>query len=165
NCVIENNKLLNNFFGIYLAKSENCTIRNNDVESNGKNESASGNGIHLWYCKNITITSNSISGHRDGIYLEFVHDAVIEKNFSENNLRYGLHFMFSDRCVYSSNRFQKNSAGVAVMYSKNVRMNENIFNDNWGPASYGLLLKDISESSIEMNQFKSNTTGIFIEGS
>lgn len=165
NCIVENNKLINNFFGVYLAKSENCTVRNNEIKSKGKTEASSGNGIHLWYCKNIQIESNNISGHRDGIYLEFVQDAVIKNNFSEKNLRYGLHFMFSDKCVYSHNQFQKNGAGVAVMYSKNVRMNENIFNDNWGPASYGLLLKDISESSIERNHFISNTTGIYMEGS
>jgi nitrous oxidase accessory protein len=164
NCVVENNTLLNNFFGVYLAKSENCIIRNNEIKSDGKTEASSGNGIHLWYCKDIQIVSNNISGHRDGIYLEFVQDAMIEKNFSEKNLRYGLHFMFSDRCVYSKNQFQKNGAGVAVMYSKNVQMFENIFNDNWGPASYGLLLKDISESLIERNSFQKNTTGVYMEG-
>jgi len=164
NCLIENNKLQNNFFGIYLAKSEECIIRNNEIEADGKKESSSGNGIHLWYCKNIQIESNNIKGHRDGIYLEFVQDAVIENNFSEKNLRYGLHFMFSDRCVYSNNQFQKNGAGVAVMYSKNVQMFENIFNDNWGPTAYGLLLKDISESLIERNSFQRNTTGVYMEG-
>ncbi len=164
NCVVENNKLINNFFGVYLAKSDNCTIINNKIRSDGKTESSSGNGIHLWYCKNIRIESNNISGHRDGIYLEFVQEAQIESNFSEKNLRYGLHFMFSDRCVYSLNQFQKNGAGVAVMYSKNVQMFENIFNDNWGSASYGLLLKDISESLIERNFFLKNTTGVYLEG-
>lgn len=164
NCLIENNKLQNNFFGIYLAKSEGCIVRNNQIEADGKKEVSSGNGIHLWYCKNILIESNNIRGHRDGIYLEFVQDAVIENNFSEKNLRYGLHFMFSDKCVYSSNQFQNNGAGVAVMYSKNVQMFENIFNDNWGPASYGLLLKDISESLIERNSFQRNTTGVYMEG-
>jgi len=163
--LIENNTFINNFFGIYLAKSEDCVIRNNVISAEGKTEAASGNGIHLWYCKNIIIQSNRTSGHRDGIYLEFVKDAEIKNNFSEKNLRYGLHFMFSDGCVYSANQFQKNGAGVAVMYSKNVNMSDNTFNDNWGPASYGLLLKDISESKIERNQFISNTSGIYIEGS
>lgn len=165
NCTIENNVLKNNFFGIYLAKSEDCILKNNKIISGGKSEASSGNGIHLWYCKNIIIESNHTSGHRDGIYLEFVKDAEIKNNFSEKNLRYGLHFMFSDGCVYSTNRFQKNGAGVAVMYSKNVNMSDNTFNDNWGPASYGLLLKDISESKIERNHFLSNTSGIYIEGS
>lgn len=163
-CVIENNKLINNFFGVYLAKSEGCVIRNNEIQSDGKAETSSGNGIHLWYCKNINIEVNSISGHRDGIYLEFVENAVIRMNQSQNNLRYGLHFMFSDKCDYSNNIFRQNGAGVAVMYSKNVRMYENNFSNNWGTASYGLLLKDISDSNIERNIFIGNTSGIYLEG-
>jgi len=50
------------------------------------------------------------------------------------------------------------------MYSRYVDMEGNMFNNNWGPASYGLLLKDISRSKIERNYFIENTTGIFIEG-
>jgi nitrous oxidase accessory protein len=163
-CVIENNKFVRNFFGIYLAKSEKCIIRNNEIEASGKRETSSGNGIHLWYCKNITIQSNKISGHRDGIYLEFVQNTLIKNNYSKNNLRYGLHFMFSDGCTYTENTFEDNGAGVAVMYTKNVVMNKNVFKNNWGPASFGLLLKDISDSKIEHNHFYKNTSGIYIEG-
>ena len=163
-CTVENNKFVNNFFGIYLAKSEKCIIRNNQIEASGKKETSSGNGIHLWYCKNISIQSNRIVGHRDGIYLEFVETAFIKKNYSKNNLRYGLHFMFSDGCTYSENTFEDNGAGVAVMYTKNVVMNKNVFKNNWGPASFGLLLKDISDSKIEFNHFYKNTSGIYIEG-
>ena len=163
-CIIENNKFVRNFFGIYLAKSKKCIIRDNEIEASGKRETSSGNGIHLWYCKNITINSNKISGHRDGIYLEFVQSTLIKKNYSKNNLRYGLHFMFSDGCTYTENTFEYNGAGVAVMYTKNVVMNKNVFKNNWGPASFGLLLKDISDSKIEHNHFYKNTSGIYIEG-
>lgn len=163
-CVVSACKFYGNFFGVYLALADNCTIENNFLQSNGKSETTSGNGIHLWNCKNIKIVNNQVSGHRDGIYLEFVKDALIEKNHSKNNLRYGLHFMFSDGCTYSENQFEKNGAGVAVMYTKNVVMQKNIFNNNWGPASYGLLLKDITDSKIDNNKFLENTTGIYIEG-
>ena len=163
-CVIENNRFIKNFFGIYLSKSEKCIIQNNQIEASGKRETSSGNGIHLWYCKNITIKSNKIIGHRDGIYLEFVQSTLIKDNYSKNNLRYGLHFMFSDGCTYSENTFEDNGAGVAVMYTKNVVMIKNMFKNNWGPASFGLLLKDISDSKIEENHFYKNTSGIYIEG-
>ncbi len=163
-CVIENNKFVRNFFGIYLSKSEKCIIRNNEIKASGKKETSSGNGIHLWYCKNINILSNKIIGHRDGIYLEFVQNTLIKNNYSKNNLRYGLHFMFSDDCTYTENIFEDNGAGVAVMYTKNVVMNKNVFKNNWGPASFGLLLKDISDSKIEHNHFYKNTSGIYIEG-
>ncbi|MCL6493679.1 MAG: right-handed parallel beta-helix repeat-containing protein, partial [Ignavibacterium sp.] len=78
NCLIEDNILKDNFFGIYLAKSFNCVIRNNRIEAYTKTETNSGNGIHLWYSKGITIVSNQIIGHKDGIYFEFVMHSLIK---------------------------------------------------------------------------------------
>jgi len=163
-CKIIGNRFYNNFFSVYLSKSSNSIIKDNFIKSSGQRETNSGNGIHLWYCKDISIENNYIFGHRDGIYLEFVENAEIKKNYSKNNLRYGLHFMFSDRCVYTSNKFENNGAGVAVMYSKNVEMISNLFYNNWGPASFGILLKDITDSKIEQNKFVKNTSAIYIEG-
>lgn len=164
NCSITGNKFINNFFAIYLAKSADCIIKNNFIEGGKKREANSGNGIHLWYCRDITIENNKIFYHRDGIYFEFVRNGKIFNNRSEKNLRYGLHFMFSDSCSYSNNTFQNNGAGVAVMYTKNVLMFENHFLKNWGAASYGILLKDISDSQIEKNIFDENSIGLYMEG-
>lgn len=164
NCSIINNKFINNFFAVYLAKSANCFISNNYIKGIKKRETNSGNGIHLWYCKNITVESNTILNHRDGIYFEFVRHGKINNNFSKGNLRYGLHFMFSDSCEYRENTFEENGAGVAVMYTKNVLMEENIFKLNWGSASYGILLKEISDSEILNNLFEENSIGIYMEG-
>ena len=164
NCLVENNRFTNNFFGIYLAKSWNCSIRNNKIISSQMRQTYSGNGIHLWYCRDITIEGNSIQGHRDGIYLEFVRLSLIKNNSAKQNLRYGLHFMFSDSCKYSYNTFERNSAGVAVMFTHHVQMVNNIFINNWGDASYGLLLKDITDGKIYNNKFIRNTCGIYLEG-
>ena len=106
-----------------------------------------------------------MEGHRDGIYLEFVKNSVIRYNHTEKNFRYGLHFMFSDNDTYEHNRFSNNGTGVAVMYSKGVHMYYNNFYDNWGDASYGLLLKDMSGGIIQGNTFANNTIGITMEGS
>lgn len=163
-CLIENNILRNNFFGIYLAKSSDCVIKSNRIEAVNKTETSSGNGIHLWYSKGITIEKNLISGHRDGIYFEFVMHSLIKNNYSKNNLRYGLHFMFSDSCSYIGNTFESNGAGVAVMYTKNISMKQNKFINNWGAASFGVLLKDLTDCLIEKNHFEKNTNGLYLEG-
>ena len=164
NCSIIENKFINNFFAVYLAKSADCTIYDNYIEGERKREANSGNGIHLWYCRDITVENNKIFNHRDGIYFEFVRNGKIVNNHSERNLRYGLHFMFSDSCEYTNNTFENNGAGVAVMYTKNVLMLENKFLRNWGAASYGILLKDISDSKIEKNIFDENSIGLYMEG-
>lgn len=162
-CLIENVTLVENFFGIYLAESTQSTIRNNLIQTTAERESSSGNGIHLWYSTYVTVENNRVIGHRDGIYFEFVENGTIKDNYSEKNLRYGLHFMFSDSCRYTGNTFVNNGAGVAVMFTDRVEMTDNVFRDNWGSAAYGLLLKEIYDSRIENNRFENNSTGIYIE--
>ena len=162
---IENNRILNANFAIHIANSTYCTVSNNNIIGHAVSEQSAGNGIHIWKADHIVVESNHIQGHRDGIYFEFVTESEIRNNVSENNIRYGLHFMFSHKNNYIKNTFKSNGTGVAVMYSHNVRMEGNIFENNWGAASYGILLKDITDSYIINNQFIQNTISIFMEGS
>ncbi len=163
--VVHNNRLLNNTYGIYLQNSHYCTISNNKVSASAKDELNSGNGIHAWKSTHLMIHNNNVSGHRDGIYFEFVTESRIIKNVSTKNIRYGLHFMFSHRDVYADNLFVDNGSGVAVMYSKFVEMYNNTFRHNWGDAAYAILLKEITDSKIKQNLFIKNTVGIYMEGS
>jgi nitrous oxidase accessory protein len=162
--IVRNNKLENTFFGIHFSNSHHAVIEGNTVVAQPRPEHHTGNGIHLWQCRQARIRNNEIRRHRDGIYFEFVTESVIDNNHSESNLRYGLHFMFSHQDQYRGNVFKGNGAGVAVMYSHHVTMLRNVFEENWGASAYGLLLKDISDSHIERNEFRRNTTGIWLEG-
>ncbi len=162
--VIQNNILDDNFFGIYIQNGKKCLIKNNTLSAYGKEEQRIGNGIHCWKSDSLQIIGNRIKGHRDGIYFEFVTNSIIWRNISTQNIRYGLHFMFSNDDAYISNVFKKNGAGVAVMFTKNVKMFHNYFEENWGDAAYGLLLKEISDSFIIGNYFSKNTSGIYMEG-
>lgn len=163
--IIKNLVLERLFFGIYLEKSSHGKISNNKINGEAKEEHSSGNGIQLWYSKNIVIENNTITHVRDGIYLEFADNCIIKNNISSDNLRYGLHFMFSNNDHYEGNTFKNNGAGVAVMFSKKIKMLNNTFKENWGTASYGLLLKEINDASIIGNTFEENTIGINVEGS
>jgi len=161
---IQNNILDDTYFGIYLQYAKRCVIKNNQLKANNKEEQQSGNGIHCWKSDSLSITGNTVDGHRDGIYFEFVTNSFIKTNTTSNNIRYGLHFMFSNNDTYQFNSFIGNGAGVAVMYSNKVIMLNNQFKENWGDAAYGLLLKEISDSYITGNTFEKNTTGIYLEG-
>ncbi len=163
-CVIEENRIEDAFFGIYLANAGWCRIEDNVLRAHEPRETASGNGIHLWYSKQVDIRGNDVRGHRDGIYFEFVEDSRVEGNRAEGNLRYGLHFMFSDRCEYRGNVFRANGAGIAVMYTKHVVMADNLFERNRGGAAFGLLLKDITDSRLTGNRFVENSVAIMAEG-
>lgn len=159
-----NNILEDTNFGIYVQNSKRCTIKDNSITAYGKDEVQSGNGIHCWRSDSLIIIGNKIKGHRDGLYFEFVKNSLIWKNVSTQNVRYGIHFMFSNRNTYVSNIFERNEAGVAVMYSNHIHMYNNHFLDNWGDAAYGILLKDITDSDISGNHFTKNTVGLHMEG-
>jgi len=161
---IVDNILEDTFFGIYLQKSVNCLIENNKLSAYATSDQQSGNGIHCWQSDSLRIIGNTITGHRDGIYFEFVTNSVIWRNISRANSRYGLHFMFSHNNAYIANIFQNNNAGVSVMFSHGVKMFNNVFEDNWGDGCYGIFLKEITDSYISGNKFLRNTTGIFMEG-
>ncbi len=164
NVIIRNNILEDNFFGIHVQNGINCSIENNKLIANSKEEQQSGNGIHCWKGDSMRIISNNITGHRDGIYFEFVKNSIIWRNTSTNNIRYGLHFMFSNDDTYVSNIFSNNGSGVSVMYSNRIKMFSNYFEQNWGDASHGILLKEISDGYMQGNYFNKNTSAIFMEG-
>jgi nitrous oxidase accessory protein len=161
---IQNNTILNAYFGIHVSNSTYVVIRRNTINGLRKTEQLSGNGIHLWKSSHALIDGNRIQGQRDGIYFEFVSFSTVQNNVSENNIRYGIHFMFSNDDIYFNNLFRKNAAGVAVMYSKKVNMEWNRFEENWGSSSYGILLKEITDSYIQHNSFIKNTAALHLEG-
>lgn len=161
---ISNNEIVEPYFGILIEKSHHGLIANNYIHGARIREDDSGNGVHAWHCSNLIIQNNHLTGLRDGIYLEFVEQSLIQQNDSHNNIRYGLHFMFSNHDKYFDNIFKENGAGVAVMFSKFIEMRRNQFLQNWGTASYGLLLKEIYDAEVMDNLFKENTIGIFVEG-
>ena len=162
---IKNLELENLFFGIYLQKANNGKVLNNRVKGEAVTEFNSGNAIHLWYCKDVEVSGNNVQNVRDGIYLEFSDNITIKNNFSKGNVRYGLHFMFSNNNNVINNVFESNGAGIALMFSKFMQVENNIIKKNWGTAAYGLLLKEVNDANLKNNLFIENTVGITVEGS
>ncbi len=161
---ISNNHIQDPFFGLLIEKSHDGLISENLIHGLSKKEDDAGNGIHLWHCSKVRVEDNEVYQMRDGIYLEFVEESQVVGNYAHDNVRYGLHFMFSNHDEYLNNTFEKNGAGVAVMFSKFITMRENRFLQNWGTASYGLLLKEIYDAEVMDNEFSENTVAIYMDG-
>ena len=81
------------------------------------------------------------------------------------DLRYGLHYMFSDDNLFEDNLFENGAAGTALMYSKRIVFRRNRFLHNRGFASVGLLFKSCDDVLAEDNLIADNARGIFLEGS
>lgn len=162
---LEDNRIEGCSFGLYLSKARDAIVRRNVIHGTPAAAREIGNGIHAWSSERLEIAGNRVEHHRDGIYLEYVNESAISRNTVSDNQRYGLHFMFSHHNAYRQNTFVRNGAGVAVMYSRDVRMEANRFSHSWGSAAYGLLLKELSDSRIAGNVFESNSVGVTIQSS
>ena len=101
---------------------------------------------------------------RDGFYIQSSSGGTIVRNVARD-LRYGLHYMFSDDNTFEENTFENGAAGTALMYSKRIVFRRNRFLRNRGFASVGLLFKACDDVLAEDNLIADNARGIFLEGS
>jgi len=152
-------------FGVYLREAhgaavEGCRIRGIP----GKDPGEKGSGIHVWNTRGFRLERNDIAGVRDGFYIQSSSGGTIRGN-SARDLRYGLHYMFSDDNLFEDNLFENGAAGTALMYSRRIVFRRNRFLRNRGFASVGLLLKACEDVLAEDNLIADNARGIFLEGS
>jgi nitrous oxidase accessory protein len=160
---IRNNHLRDVLFGVYLFHSSHNWIADNTIF--GRKELGSGErggGIHIWYSADNTLDRNVIADMRDGMYLQNADRTVVRGNHVFD-LRYGLHYMYSNDNVFEDNVFDHNVAGAAIMYSHNIQFRRNAFLHNRGFSSFGILFQDSQNCLAEQNLIVDNGVGIFME--
>jgi nitrous oxidase accessory protein len=152
-------------FGVYLYAADGAWIDHNEIRGlPGRAAGEQGSGIHAWNTRQFRLTGNTIRFSRDGFYLQASSDGFILGNHV-SDVRYGLHYMFSDRNVFEDNVFERGVAGAALMYSIDLQFRRNSFIHNRGFSSVGLLLKSCDRVTAESNLIADNARGIFLEGS
>ena len=153
-------------FGVYLREADGAVVERCRMRGiPGKDPGEKGSGIHVWNTLRVPprpatrsstcATGSTCSRPRSG---------VIRGNVARD-LRYGLHYMFSDDNLFEDNTFENGAAGTAIMYSKRIVFRRNRFLRNRGFASVGLLFKTCDDVLAEDNLIADNARGVFIEGS
>ena len=162
--VIEDIKLTDVLFGIYLKNSPNSLIKNNVINGKDLPLPQRGDGIRLWYSSGCNILGNHVINSRD-LVMWWSGNALIKGNRVEKG-RYGLHYMYSDNNVFEDNVFIDNYVGGFLMYSRNIKFFNNIFARNQGPATgYGIGFKDLDDIVAEENLFIDNRIGVYMDNS
>jgi nitrous oxidase accessory protein len=158
-------RVTNALFGIYLREADGSRIERSRVTGIlGRSAGEKGSGIHVWNTNGFELSDNEIRAVRDGVYIQSSPNGVIRRNVARD-LRYGLHYMYSDDNLFEDNVFENGAAGTAVMYSRRLTFRRNQFLRNRGFASVGLLLKTCDDVLAEDNLIADNARGIFLEGS
>ena len=152
-------------FGVYLREADGGAVRGCRIHGiPGKEPGEKGSGIHVWNTQGFALERNEIVDVRDGFYIQSSSQGRVTGNVARD-LRYGLHYMFSDDNVFEDNLFENGDAGTALMYSRRITFRRNRFLHNRGFASVGLLFKACDDVVAEGNLVADNARGIFLEGS
>ncbi|MDO8678157.1 MAG: nitrous oxide reductase family maturation protein NosD [Acidobacteriota bacterium] len=163
--IIRDCRIRQALFGIYLREADDAVVENSTVTGiSGRDPGENGSGIHVWNSQRFRLIGNWVAGTRDGFYIQSSSHGFVRGNRA-GDLRYGLHYMFSDDNVFEDNVFENGAAGAALMYSNRMTFRRNRFVRNRGFASVGLLLKACDDVVAEDNLIADNARGIFLEGS
>ncbi len=158
-------RIQDSLFGIYLMGADDAVVEANVIQGMpGRDPGEVGSGIHLWNSHRFRLAGNTIAHTRDGFYIQSSTHGHVTGNRA-SDLRYGLHYMFSDDNVFEDNVFERGAAGAALMYSSRLAFRRNRFVRNRGFASVGLLLKACDDVIAEDNLIADNARGVFLEGS
>lgn len=146
--IIENNTLTGNLFGIYLHGAKDSLARKNVIVGlkDGR-MSEFGSGISIWNAPGGKVVDNDISFGRDGIATMASKKNVFSGN-RFRDLRFAVHYMYTNDSEISGNVSTGNSVGYAIMFSNRLKIINNISD---GDRDHGLLLNSADSSTISGN--------------
>jgi nitrous oxidase accessory protein len=161
--VVENNRLHDVLFGVFVAQADDAVLRGNDITSKAQyDEGRKGDGIRLWYSQRVTVENNTVHEARD-VVMWYSSDVIMRGNVIERG-RYGIHLMYCDGAQIEDNRILNNSVGIFVMYSGDVTLRRNFVRGQRGPSGYALGFKDANNVDVTDNALVDNRAGAFLDG-
>ncbi len=146
--IIEDNTVTDNLFGIYLYGAVDSVARNNRITGlQSGRMSEAGSGVTIWNAPGAKVLGNDIRFGRDGIATMASKRNVFSHNrFSD--LRFAIHYMYTDDSEVSDNVSTRNSVGYAIMYSSRLKIIGNLSD---GDRDHGLLLNTAKSSEVRGN--------------
>lgn len=149
--VIENNQLRNNLIGIYLKGPHDALVRANSVI--GRKDlrmNERGNGVHLWNTPGSVVEGNDIRFGRDGVFATTSKQNVFRNN-RFRDLRFAIHYMYTNDSELVGNVSRGNHAGFAIMFSHRLTVRGNLSD---GDRDHGFLFNYANKSRIEGNEVR-----------
>lgn len=146
---VENNRLVDNLYGIYLHGAANSIASGNEIIGRrGVRMAQTGSGVSIWNAPGAQVIGNIIRYGRDGIYTNASRKNVFRDNVMED-VRFAVHYMYTDDSQVIGNVSRNNSVGFAIMYTNRLKVLDNLSD---GDRDHGLLLNYANSSVISGNR-------------
>ena len=123
-----------------------------------------GDGISLWNTPDTVVRGNVVEHSRDGIFLSFGTDTLIDRNRISDS-RYAVHSMYAADLMIVENVFEENLSGAVLMYGgPAVLLRNRVLDSASDSTGFGLLLKDVAGADVIENVFVGNRVGVQVDG-
>ena len=149
--LVEANRIENNLVGVFIHGAPDAIVRGNVIE--GRQDlrmGESGNDIQVWNAPGAAVIGNDLRYGRDGIYV-----IASRKNLFRGNrmreLRFAIHYMYTNDSEVSGNISIGNHAGFTIMYSDRLKIADNL---SVGDRDKGLMFNYANSSLISGNVVK-----------
>ncbi len=148
NAVVEDNVLIENLYGIDLHGADGSILRGNTIIGRqGHRMNQRGNGIYVWNTEGAVVEENDIRFGRDGIFSNISRRNIYRNNLFRD-LRFAVHYMYTNDSEVSGNISIGNHLGFAVMFSNRITVVNNWSLSDWG---HGLMLNYANRGDIVGN--------------
>lgn len=145
---VRSNRLVDNLFGVYVHGAAGSVIENNLIS--GRRDlrlPEAGNGVAIWNAPGAQVIGNAIRHGRDGIFVKTSsHNVFANNTFDE--LRFAIHYMYTNDSRIVGNRSRGNHVGWAIMYSDRLEIRDNVSD---GDRDHGLMLNSTNRSQVVGN--------------
>ena len=172
---VTDNRILGNLYGVDVHGGHNAFVARNVIEGRTDRQmNARGNGVYVWNAPGAVVEGNDIRWGRDGIFVNTSKRNVFRDNLFRD-LRFAVHYMYANNSEVSGNVSIGNHLGYAVMFSKGVRITDNVsLNDrdhgvmlnytNGGKISGNYVRGTSGKCTFLYNAHKNDFTGNWFQG-
>lgn len=151
---IDSNRFENNLIGIYLKGPEAAMVTHNVIiGSQNHRMNDRGNGVYLWNTPDSIVTHNDIRYGRDGIFVNVSRNNVFRGN-RLRDLRFAIHYMYTNNSEISDNISINNHVGYALMFSHHLLVKGN---QSQGDKERGLFFNFANDSVMDGNRVSGGT--------
>lgn len=146
---VAHNRLTDNLFGIYIWGPEKALVEHNHIENdNTPRMTNRGNGVSLWRSPGSIVRHNDISGGRDGIFTNVSKNNLFHNN-TFHDLRFGVHYMYTEESEVSANRAHDVKSAYVIMFSNHIKVLDNHAENS---EEHGVMLNGVNHSEVRGNR-------------
>ncbi len=146
--LVENNRIEGNLYGVDIHGARDSIVRGNTIVGRrDQRMNQRGNGIYVWNAPGAVVEGNDIRYGRDGIFTNTSRKNIFRNNLFRD-LRFAVHYMYTNDSEVSGNISIGNHLGFALMFSDRIKVTNNL---SLRDRSHGMMLNYANNADVVGN--------------